>query len=45
LIHPCNSEIDYCLCVPKGMACRGLQSAAGRWRSDRTHPEQFVAAL
>src|SRR5450432_3858548 len=23
------------------MACRRMQSAAGRWRSDRTHPEQF----
>jgi transposase len=23
------------------MACRGLQLAAGRWRSDRAHPEQL----
>jgi hypothetical protein len=38
LIRPCNSEIYYRWLVPKGMACRGLQSAAGRWRSDRIPP-------
>src|SRR3954447_4685433 len=26
------------------MACRGFHPATGRWRSDRAHPEQFVAA-
>jgi hypothetical protein len=33
LIRPCNSEIDYRWCVPKGMACRGcnLRQAAGDW--------------
>ena len=43
--HPCNSKTEYRRRVPKGMACRGVHSAAGRWRSDRAHPEQFVAAL
>jgi hypothetical protein len=28
----------------RGMACRGLQSAAGRWRSDRMRPEPLLAA-
>jgi hypothetical protein len=28
----------------KGMACGGVHSAAGRWRSDRTHPELLLAA-
>jgi len=26
------------------MACRGVHSAAGRWRSDRTRPEPLLAA-
>ena len=42
--HPCNNAIGYCLGIPRGMACHGWQSMAGRWRSDRAHPEQFVAA-
>jgi hypothetical protein len=42
--HPCNSEIGYCRCVRKGMACRGVHSVAGRWRSDRTRPEPLLAA-
>ena len=42
--HPCNNAIGYCLGIPRGMACHGWPSMAGRWRSDRTHPEQFVAA-
>jgi transposase len=27
------------------MACRGVHSAAGRWRSDRARPEPLLAAL
>src|SRR5437879_8231253 len=44
LFRPCNSGIDYRWCVPKGMACRGVHSAAGRWRSDRVRPEPLLAA-
>ena len=29
LAHPCNSAIDYCRAVPKGMPCCGRPSAAG----------------
>jgi hypothetical protein len=44
LIRPCNSEIDYRWDIPRGMACRELQSTAGRWRSDRIRPEPLLAA-